>query len=103
MSLTDNMQNHHRNLERAYAGAAINHTIPSTIEVSDDITVRMTVRRDFWHSGHAMHGSMYFRVGRRRIFRGPIDGDPNPHFDGKVRSRTAWNGAVRGTHGQRAF
>ncbi len=62
MSQIENAEDHHRSLERMYVGAAINRSIPSQINVADgQAEVSMKVSEDFWHSGYAMHGSMYFK------------------------------------------
>ena len=54
---------HHRKLERLYASAPITNWYQSSIRVSDgEAEVQLTVRDDFHHAAHAVHGSVYFRV-----------------------------------------
>jgi len=45
-----------------YHCAPINHSIPSRLEVGvRSAQITMQVSPDYWHSGQAMHGSMYFK------------------------------------------
>ena len=54
---------HHRKLERMYNAAPISRWQGATIEIGDGRSeVRIPVRPEFYHSGHAVHGSMYFRA-----------------------------------------
>ena len=54
---------HFRKLERMYHGAAINKFFAPVLAVSEHAaTVTMTVRPDFFHAAHAMHGSVYFKA-----------------------------------------
>ena len=53
---------HFRRLENMYHAAPVNTSIPSTISIeSGKATVKMQMTKAFWHSGGAMHGSMYFK------------------------------------------
>ena len=53
---------HFRRLTRMYHSARINHSIPSCMTITADrVEVHMRVTTDYWHSAHAMHGSMYFK------------------------------------------
>jgi len=54
---------HHRRLERLYASAPITQWFGTRLEVRDgEAEVRLTVRPEFLHAAHAMHGSVYFRM-----------------------------------------
>jgi uncharacterized protein (TIGR00369 family) len=54
---------HHRRLERLYASAPITRWFGTRLEVGDgEADVRLTVRPEFLHAAHAMHGSVYFRM-----------------------------------------
>ena len=54
---------HHRKLERMYNAAPISRWQGATIEIGDGQSeVRILVRPEFYHSGNAVHGSMYFRA-----------------------------------------
>ena len=56
------LNTHHRCLEAMYAGAPINNTIPSRVEVGDGIAeVFMEVSQAYWHAAASMHGSLYFK------------------------------------------
>ena len=53
---------HFRRLEHMYHTAPINQTVPSCMTVSEGrAEVHMKVGQNYWHSAHAMHGSMYFK------------------------------------------
>ena len=55
-------QEHFRRLERMYHSAPVNDVIPSRLVVSEgQAEVLLTVGKQFWHSGHGLHGSMYFK------------------------------------------
>ncbi len=57
------MDEHYRKLERMYAGAGINRYFAPGLHVSDGrAEVRMTVRPDFFHAAHAVHGAVYFKA-----------------------------------------
>jgi uncharacterized protein (TIGR00369 family) len=54
---------HHRKLERMYNAAPISRWQGATIEIGDGRSeVRIPVRPELYHSGNAVHGSMYFRA-----------------------------------------
>ena len=54
---------HFRKLERMYNGAAINEYFAPVIEVSEGAAkVTISVRKDFFHAAHAIHGSVYFKA-----------------------------------------
>ena len=53
---------HYRKLENMYHSASVNRTIPSCMTIYDRyVEIHMQISQDFWHSAHAMHGSMYFK------------------------------------------
>ena len=53
---------HFRSLERMYHSAPINQSVPSRLVVQQgEAEVRMKVGPKYWHSAHAMHGSLYFK------------------------------------------
>ena len=55
-------EQHYRGLERMYHSAPINTSIPSRLRVREGgAEVHMRVGRDYWHSAHALHGSLYFK------------------------------------------
>jgi uncharacterized protein (TIGR00369 family) len=57
------MTEHFRKLERAYASAPVTQWYGATIRIDDgSAEVRVTVRPEFHHAAHAVHGSVYFRV-----------------------------------------
>ncbi|MFN8583326.1 MAG: hypothetical protein U0163_20415 [Gemmatimonadaceae bacterium] len=54
---------HFHRLERMYLAAPINRFFEPAITISDGrAEVRFTVRPDFHHAAHAMHGSVYFKA-----------------------------------------
>ncbi len=54
---------HFRKLERMYASAPINAYFAPTLHVSDACAdVSITVRPEFFHAAHALHGSVYFKA-----------------------------------------
>jgi uncharacterized protein (TIGR00369 family) len=54
---------HFRRLERMYASAPINAFFAPVLRVSDGCAeVSITVRPDFYHAAHAVHGSVYFKA-----------------------------------------
>ena len=54
---------HHRKLERMYNAAPISRWQGATIAIGDgQAEVRIPVRPEFYHSGSAVHGSLYFRA-----------------------------------------
>jgi len=54
---------HHRRLERLYASAPITQWFGTRLQVKDgEAEVTLTVRPQFFHAAHAMHGSIYFRM-----------------------------------------
>ena len=58
-----NLDEHYRKLERLYASAPITQWYGSRIRVSDgEAEVHLTVRDEFHHAAHAVHGSVYFRA-----------------------------------------
>lgn len=53
---------HWRRLERMYHSAPINRFFEPTMHVSEGhAEVALTVRDDFFHAAHALHGSVYFK------------------------------------------
>jgi uncharacterized protein (TIGR00369 family) len=57
------MDDHYRKLERMYASAPINDYYRPTLEVAEGrAEVVMTVRPEFFHAAHAVHGSVYFKA-----------------------------------------
>ncbi len=54
---------HFRRLERMYASAPINAFFAPALTVSDGrAEVTISVRPDFFHAAHAVHGSVYFKA-----------------------------------------
>jgi uncharacterized protein (TIGR00369 family) len=54
---------HFRKLERMYHGAPINRFFEPVIRISEGRTeITMTMRPDFFHAAHAVHGSVYFKA-----------------------------------------
>jgi len=54
---------HFRRLERLYASAPVTQWFGTRIQVGDgEAEVRLTVRPEFFHAAHAVHGSVYFRL-----------------------------------------
>jgi uncharacterized protein (TIGR00369 family) len=54
---------HFRRLERMYASAPVTRWFGTRLHVEDgDTEVRLTVRPEFFHAAHAVHGSVYFRM-----------------------------------------
>ena len=54
---------HFRALERMYASGDINRFFRPSIRIeSGSAEVRMTVRPDFHHAAHAVHGAAYFKM-----------------------------------------
>ncbi|HEX2451713.1 MAG TPA: PaaI family thioesterase [Gemmatimonadales bacterium] len=54
---------HFRKLERAYASAPVTQWFGTSIQVGDGTAeVTLTVRPEFYHAAHAVHGSVYFRL-----------------------------------------
>jgi uncharacterized protein (TIGR00369 family) len=54
---------HFRKLERAYGSAPVTRWFGTRIQIGDGIAeVRLTLRPDFHHAAHAVHGSVYFRL-----------------------------------------
>lgn len=54
---------HYAKLERLYASAPVTQWYGTAIHIDDGATeVRLTVRPEFHHAAHAVHGSVYFRV-----------------------------------------
>jgi uncharacterized protein (TIGR00369 family) len=54
---------HHRRLEHLYASAPVTQWYGATIAVGDgQAEVRFTIRPEFHHAAHAVHGSVYFRA-----------------------------------------
>jgi len=55
-------EEHYRRLERMYHQAAINAWHQPALQVSEGrAEVVVTVRPDFFHAAHAMHGALYFK------------------------------------------
>jgi uncharacterized protein (TIGR00369 family) len=53
---------HFRRLERMYYSAPINKFFQPTIRISEaHAEIALTVRPDFFHAAHALHGSVYFK------------------------------------------
>ena len=56
-------EEHFRKLERMYTGAPINEYYTPQLAVGEGSSeLSMTVRRDFFHAAHAVHGSVYFKA-----------------------------------------
>jgi uncharacterized protein (TIGR00369 family) len=54
---------HFRKLERAYGSAPVTRWFGTSIQIGDGTAdVRLTLRPDFHHAAHAVHGSVYFRL-----------------------------------------
>jgi uncharacterized protein (TIGR00369 family) len=54
---------HYRKLERMYHGAPINRLLGPKLSVSaGTASVVIAVRRDFFHAGGSVHGSLYFKA-----------------------------------------
>ncbi len=54
---------HLRSLEALYATAPINRYFQPSLEIEHGkAELRMTVRPDFFHAAHAVHGSVYFKA-----------------------------------------
>jgi uncharacterized protein (TIGR00369 family) len=54
---------HHRKLERLYAAAPVSRWYGASIAIGDgQAEVRLTVRPEFHHAAHAVHGLVYFRM-----------------------------------------
>src|SRR5215510_1436636 len=54
---------HHRKLERLYEAAPVSQWYGARIRITDgQAEVRLTTRPEFFHSAHAVHGSVYFRA-----------------------------------------
>src|SRR5262245_28064507 len=54
---------HYRKLERLYAAAPVTRWYGATIAIADgQAEVRLATRPEFYHSAHAVHGSVYFRM-----------------------------------------
>jgi uncharacterized protein (TIGR00369 family) len=54
---------HYRKLERMYAAAPISRLYGATIAIAENqAEVRFTIRPEFYHAAHAVHGSVYFRA-----------------------------------------
>jgi len=57
------MSDHYRLLERIYAVAPVNGFIEPTMVVSDgEAEIRAAVRRDWFHTAGAVHGSIFFKL-----------------------------------------
>jgi len=58
-----NNDEHFRRLEQMYAVAPINAIYQPTMQVSSGVAeISMAVMPEFLHSGHGMHGSVYFKM-----------------------------------------
>ncbi len=56
-------ETHYRNLERMYLAAPTNEYYRPAIPIKEGgAEVRIGVRRDFFHAGNAVHGSVYFKA-----------------------------------------
>jgi len=54
---------HYRKLERLYAGAPVTQWYGAAIAIAEgEAEVRLSVRPEFYHAAHAVHGSVYFRA-----------------------------------------
>ena len=63
LAIVSGVDDHFRRLERMYHGAAINRFFAPKMTVSDGrALVAMTVRPDFFHAAHAVHGAVYFKA-----------------------------------------
>jgi uncharacterized protein (TIGR00369 family) len=59
----DDFARHCRSLERMYTHAAVNEYFAPSLRVDDgEATVTMTVRPDFFHAAHAVHGAIFFKA-----------------------------------------
>jgi uncharacterized protein (TIGR00369 family) len=56
-------EEHYRRLERMYASAPVNVYFAPSMHVSEGAAeVSITVRPDFFHAAHAVHGVVYFKL-----------------------------------------
>lgn len=56
-------EDHYRKLERMYAKAFCNRYDSPEIQISKkEAIVRIPVKEDFFHTGNAVHGSVYFKA-----------------------------------------
>ncbi len=56
-------ETHYRSLERMYLAAPTNEYYRPAIHITDGgAEVRIGVRREFFHAGNAVHGSIYFKA-----------------------------------------
>jgi len=56
-------EEHFRKLERMYNTAPINDYFKPVLRVSEGrAEVTLTIRPDFFHAAHALHGSVYFKA-----------------------------------------
>jgi uncharacterized protein (TIGR00369 family) len=56
-------EEHFRKLERMYHGAPINRFFEPKIRIANGTAdLRMSVKPDFFHAAHAVHGSVYFKA-----------------------------------------
>jgi len=56
-------EDHFRKLERMYLSAPINAFFAPTMRIGEgSAEVDVTVRRDFFHAAHAVHGALYFKM-----------------------------------------
>ena len=57
------LEEHFQRLERMYGSAPINDYFAPVLHVSEGrAEVTITVRPDFFHAAHALHGSVYFKA-----------------------------------------
>ena len=60
---TPNIEQHYRALEAMYLAAPTNEYYQPTIKVSDETSeISIQVEPKFFHSGGALHGSVYFKL-----------------------------------------
>ena len=54
---------HHRKLEHLYASAPVTQWYGAAVTIGEGhAEVRFTVKPEFFHAAHAVHGSVYFRA-----------------------------------------
>jgi uncharacterized protein (TIGR00369 family) len=54
---------HHRKLEHLYASAPVTQWYGAAVTIGEgQAEVRFTVKPEFFHAAHAVHGSVYFRA-----------------------------------------
>ena len=57
------LNEHYRGLERMYLAAPIDQIYQSKVSISEGYSeVEIDVKKDFFHGGQAVHGSVYFKL-----------------------------------------